>query len=173
MSAAATLERPAARRSERTFALLPHPTTPIEERFLAKVQEDEAGCWLWTANLSVDGYGRFVVTHNRPANAHRWAYEQWVGPIPDGFQLDHLCRIRRCVNYEHCEPVTSRENVRRSESPMGINARKTECSQGHEFSSENTRIDTRGRRECRICRRANQKTYKAKRRLRESEASNE
>lgn len=70
-------------------------------------------CWLWTGSLTWDGYGLFR-ENNRRTGAHRFAYEYHVGPIPAGLQLDHLCRVRNCVNPDHLEPVTASENTRRA-----------------------------------------------------------
>lgn len=84
--------------------------------FLSHVQVDENGCWLWTGATSPQGYGRFNAGLREDARnvlAHRWSYEHHVGPIPDGLDLDHLCRVRHCVNPEHLEPVTRQENVQR------------------------------------------------------------
>lgn len=87
------------------------------------------------------------------------AWQTWRGPIPAGLTLDHLCRVRACVNPAHLEPVTLAENKRRGESPAARKARQTHCMRGHEFTPENTirRKDRRGRgiltgRECRVCR---------------------
>lgn len=77
---------------------------------------DASGCWLWLGAINSDGYGRMRdprTSYGRMMQAHRFFYEQVRSPIPEGLQLDHLCRVRRCVNPEHLEPVTSRENVRR------------------------------------------------------------
>lgn len=84
----------------------------IEARFWAKVDKTET-CWLWTAAIRRrSGYG--VFSHQaRTMLAHRFAYELLVGPIPDGLVIDHLCRVRHCVNPDHLEPVTQRENLRR------------------------------------------------------------
>jgi hypothetical protein len=136
--------------------------TRAADRFWAKVRP--AGwddCWEWTATRSVEGYGRFTDSARRVSafNAHRWAYEHLRGEIPDGLQLDHLCRNRGCVNPWHCEPVTGRINVLRGESFAAINATKTHCHRGHEFTPENTYL-TRGKRQCRsCCRLADQRYY--------------
>ena len=101
-------------------------------------------CWLWTGPRW-GGYGRY-----RHAQAHRLAYEALVGPIPKGLVIDHLCRVRHCVNPAHMEPVTNVENVMRGLAPSAVNARKTHCIHGHEFTPENTRPKPKGR-ECREC----------------------
>ena len=105
------------------------------------------GCWLWRGHVKANGYG--AAGQGRPA--HRRIYELLVGPIPPGFQLDHLCKVLTCVNPAHLEPVTPRENTKRSDSFAGINARKTHCVHGHEFTPENTYVTRRGRRHCRAC----------------------
>lgn len=101
-------------------------------------------CWLWTGATTV-GYGRF-----RGSGVHRMAYEELVGPIPDGLVMDHLCRVRHCVNPAHLEPVTLAENVRRGLSGR-YQASKTHCPQGHEYSPENTYVTKVGQRKCRTC----------------------
>lgn len=106
-------------------------------------------CIRWTGKFYATGYGRVGYKM-----AHRLVYEKEVGPIPDGLQIDHLCRNRWCVNSEHLEPVTIKENVLRGEGFAAINKRKTHCNSGHEFTVANTYIrkDRPQRRECRICR---------------------
>ena len=84
-----------------------------KERFWAKVKKTD-GCWLWTGWKNDRGYGNFEVDSTRTVKAHRFAYEVLVGPIPDGLTLDHLCRNPSCVNPEHLEPVTLRENIMRA-----------------------------------------------------------
>ena len=107
-----------------------------------------SGCWLWTGSENFGGYGRFYL-HNKKFAAHRTSYELFKGPIPGGLQLDHLCRVRCCVNPDHLEIVTGAENMRRGFSPSGINAKKTHCHRGHPLSGDNI-VGTRGR-DCREC----------------------
>lgn len=122
-------------------------------RFLRKIRFGcvgpmETDCWLWTGT-ALNGYGQF--RWGKMRKAHRVAYELLVGPIPDGKELDHLCRVTRCVNPLHLEPVSRRENAMR-----GVGS-KTHCSQGHEFTPENTYMAHRPNREphrqCRTCKR--------------------
>jgi len=126
--------------------------TPLIERFERQVARDKSGCWLWQGTVSALGYGRITRADFSKAMAHRVAYELYVGPIPAGLELDHLCRVRSCVNPDHLEAVTRRENVLRSKSFAGENAAKSRCIHGHEFTPENTytRPGSR-RRECRAC----------------------
>lgn len=122
----------------------------IEERFWAKVNKGSSdNCWLWTACVDKDGYG-FFWNGAKQGFAHRYAYEWFVGPIPKGLQIDHLCRVRNCVNPDHLETVTNRENTLRGYAPTAINARKTHCIRNHEFTPENTLRVPRGRH-CKAC----------------------
>lgn len=142
----------------------------LTERIAAKVRVDDSGCWVWTAALDRDGYGR-VWTGERRTFAHRASYEAHVGSIPDGLQLDHLCRNRACCNPEHLEPVTAQVNQHRSESVSGQNARKVECDHGHALDNLNTYITPGGRRNCRTCRRAATARYEQRRRERSYRAT--
>jgi hypothetical protein len=122
------------------------------ERFTAKYQVNEDGCWIWTAGINSEGYGSFW-DGKRNVRAHRFSYELAVEPIPEGMQIDHLCRVRNCVNPEHLEPVTNHENARRGNA--GIHMRetlgaRTHCVHGHEFTPENTYLGA-GWRRCRKC----------------------
>lgn len=132
------------------------------ERFWSKVDRrghDE--CWEWMAAKVPMGYGQLRIPGGH-LYAHRVAYEELVGPIPDGLSLDHLCRNTSCVNPAHLEPVTHRENCLRGVGFSAKNALKTHCKRGHEFSEENTRA-YRGRRLCRACDREYQlKKYHAR-----------
>ena len=132
-----------------SYDLKPRPTPA--ELFWAKV-EKTATCWLWTASVDHAGYGQFGV-HPRKVGAHRYAYQALVGPIPEGLELDHLCRVRRCVNPAHLEPVTHAVNMQRGDSFSSRKARQTHCIHGHEFTPENTRRTKRGTRECKACKR--------------------
>jgi hypothetical protein len=89
-----------------------------EIRFWAKV-DARGPCWLWTAGQTSNGYGRFGLTSRDKRLAHRFAWELLIGQVPEGLQLDHLCRVRLCVNPDHLEPVTPQENWARSHTPVG------------------------------------------------------
>ncbi|HEV2928117.1 MAG TPA: HNH endonuclease signature motif containing protein, partial [Propionibacteriaceae bacterium] len=111
----------------------------VAARFWAKV--DRSGgpdaCWPWTANRMDSGYGRYSID-GRSKLAHRISYELSVGSIPDGLQIDHLCRNKPCVNPTHLEAVTQRENLLRGDTVPARNAARTHCANGHEFTPENT-----------------------------------
>ena len=88
--------------------------TPLE-RFNSKYRVTDAGCWLWTATLNNVGYGHFGFGGGgKLVLAHRWAYLTFIGPIPEGLELDHTCNVRHCVNPAHLEPVTHAENQARA-----------------------------------------------------------
>lgn len=133
--------------------MLPHSTTPDVDafpRFWSKVQigtPDE--CWLWLAPKDKDGYARIRIK-SKLIYVHRISYKLLVGPIPDGLTIDHLCRNRACVNPKHLESVTHRTNVLRGFNPTAINARKTHCIHGHEFTPANTYLKGTARY-CRAC----------------------
>jgi len=116
------------------------------ENFWARV--DATGpCWLWLGPIDPNGYGR-VRVGNRNLYVHRVVRELLVGSIPDGLECDHVCRVRRCCNPDHVEPVTHAENIMRA--PVRGAPRSTHCKRGHPFDDANTRITVKGR-VCRAC----------------------
>jgi hypothetical protein len=125
----------------------------VLERLEAKVVRD-GDCWLWTGAISEGGYPLLKVD-GRCRRAHRVAYELLAGPIPAELQLDHLCRIRHCVNPAHLEPVTAHENTHRGVGPIVARGTKTHCAEGHPLEGENlySRPSRPNERACRICRR--------------------
>ena len=142
----------------------------VEERFWAKV-EVTGFCWLWTAATTQDGgYPRFKM-EGKTQYAHRIAYQWLVGKVGDGLELDHLCRVRRCVNPDHLEPVEPRTNVLRSFGVARVNAEKTHCIRGHRLEGENLKYDTKGKRYCWPCMRMHQRNFEIRRRSRRLEAA--
>ena len=123
------------------------------ERFAEKVHLLPCGgCWEWRAKVNLNGYGYFW-NGQAMQLAHRFSYEHWVGPIPTGLDLDHLCRNRDCVNPSHLEPVTRSENLRRGKPAGSHNRAKTHCPQGHPYDGANLYVaPSSGRRGCRTCR---------------------
>ena len=146
-------------------------TLSIEERFLSYVDldgpvpsfaPDLGPCSLWELKPNRGGYGVFGVgtsPEGKQINrlAYDWAWEQEHGPVPDGCQLDHLCRVRLCVRTSHLEVVTQTENQRR-----GLNGvLKTECPQGHPYDEANTLYRANGNRRCRRCHADQERNRKA------------
>lgn len=130
-------------------------TRPIMDRFMGKVEIMPSGCWEWRAHIKNGGYGDFRYPGGR--FAHRASYELFVGPIPEGLQLDHLCRVRHCVNPDHLEPVTGAVNVQRAKD-------WTKCEVYH--PGQPSRFSMRGRgsdycRECGRIREANRRAARA------------
>lgn len=114
------------------------------------------GCWEWTGKRDRDGY----VKLNRGLG-HRVVYQDLVGPIPPGLTLDHLCRVRHCVNPDHMEPVTIKVNTLRGRTIQAANAQRTHCNHGHPFDAANTGRTRQGWRICRACNRERQRrTYR-------------
>jgi len=108
---------------------------PAADRFWEKVSA-EGPCWEWMAAKMKNGYGVFNLGRGLGTTlAHRFAYEQTVGTIGSGLQLDHLCRNRACVNPDHLEPVSQQENLRRGSGFVGVNLRKKTCPRGHVYDA--------------------------------------
>lgn len=160
------------RRAKRTGTLSAFPTkkmtydaATLVDRLMAHVDRT-AGCWLWHGTVEANGYG--ILKHQGTwLKAHRVAYGVLTGPIPTGLVLDHLCRNRRCVNPDHLQPVTASVNTLRGVGAPAVNARRTRCKHGHEFTPENTYIWTssigRPTRKCRTCHRELSRKRRARR----------
>ena len=115
---------------------------------MSHVSVQPTGCWLWTGALE-NGYGRFQL-NGKQVRMPRAAWIVNKGPIPKGYEPDHLCRVRACVNTDHMELVTHLINVRRGDAGKRMRDR-THCPQGHEYTPDNTQIKTSGARRCRTC----------------------
>ena len=124
------------------------PHDELDPRVVAKLMfEPMSGCWLWTASLGTYGYGS-VRFGGQSRGAHRFVYEALVGPVPDGLDLDHLCRNRACVNPDHLEPVTRRVNALRGAHPNVIVHRSGMCKRGLHPLTKNG--DRQGCTPCRV-----------------------
>ena len=137
---------------------------PVKERLLARLDkpDGDSGCWIWLGTRDWKGYGHLrlngtVKSPGKMAVAHRVSYELFVGPIPEGLHLDHLCRVTSCVNPAHLEPVTNAENMRRRY------ALQTHCKWGHEFTPENIIWSRVTQRHCRECQRIRNREKSIKR----------
>lgn len=134
----------------------------------------ESGCWLWTGRCDEKalpspgyghGHGQFTADKRR-LGAHRWYYEQVKGPVQEGLHLDHLCRVRCCVNPDHLEPVTPRVNILRGIGPAAENVQKEYCVRGHSLAAENLlNCKDKSRRVCRQCKREYARQRIAKKQL--------
>jgi hypothetical protein len=151
---------------------------PIIDRLVR--QTDRSGpqfknlgpCWIWTGAIRKStGYGAFTIyigpNKTRSTTPHAIAYELSIGKVPEGLQLDHLCRNRICCNPDHLEPVTPKENILRGKGLASLNAKKTHCKEGHLLSGENLHINGKGARVCMICRKASWDAANARRRDRQ------
>ena len=121
-----------------------------------RIVKQDDGCWIWQGRPTNAGYGSYTKWNDRTYVAHRYVYEVFKGAIPDGLDLDHLCRVRMCVNPNHLEPVTRSENLRR-----GYLARTT-CRNGHDLTFPDAHRE--GTNECRLCYRAKWQRVNARRR---------
>lgn len=128
----------------------------LRSRIQARVVNAD-GCWVWQGAKKPSGYGNIYV-EGRYLNTHRAAYMAFVGPIPDGLTIDHLCRNRSCVNPDHLEPVTHRENTMRGDSPGAIMRRTGKCRRGHRWGPDTVKPNG----QCRECQRLIQRRYYAR-----------
>ena len=127
--------------------------TPEEFIFERAMPEPNSGCWLWLLKLDKDGYG-CLKKNGKHWRSHRYAYETLVGPIPDGLEIDHLCRNKSCCNPSHLEVVTTQQNIQRRPHSDKVGKYKlanTHCPHGHPYSGDNLRVATNGQRVCRTC----------------------
>lgn len=142
-----------------------HRVSNFLHRFWDRVDvTSPSECWLWTGAKNRGGYGQLsyrTPRGNGTLFAHRFAYEATIGLIPQGLQIDHLCRVRACVNPSHLEPVTAHENLRRS-TVWDWERCKTHCPKGHPYDEANT-VMHHGSRECRTCKNINQKRTRLER----------
>lgn len=140
-----------------------HLPTRLIEKF-----EDTGSCWEWIGAKSSDGYGS-VKNEGRTMGAHRLVYQLACGDIPEGLEIDHLCRNKSCVNPEHLEPVTRAENVARYAQTF------THCPQGHPYSGPNLIARERPNgwrtRDCRECKNESNREYRARRSAASREAA--
>lgn len=125
--------------------------TPIRTRLiLAVVVDPVTECWLWQKSRNDQGYGQLHFD-GALRSAHIVSYQVFVGPVPDGLTLDHTCRNTSCINPDHLEPVTMRENILRGTCPAANQARQTHCKRGHPLFGANLYLEKNGRRRCRAC----------------------
>jgi len=129
-------------------------STTLERIERGYIPEPNTGCWLWIGTkLTKGGYARIKI-EDKNILVHRWTYEHFVGKIPDGLAMDHLCRTRCCVNPDHLEPVDARTNALRGVTiPAHYLSRET-CNYGHPLNGDNLYVPPDGRRTCLTCRRA-------------------
>ncbi len=135
-------------------------TRTVIEVLLGNTAKSQDGCIVWTGMKNGYGYG-VIDWQGRRLMVHRVIYEMARGPIPEGLQIDHLCRVRNCVNPNHMEPVAPKENVRRG-IVGGFGTCRTHCPAGHLFSGGNLYMTPSGGRRCRICARIHSRRHRAK-----------
>ena len=131
-----------------------------KETILARTVEDSNGCWLWSGYTQRDGYG-YLSYQGKHYLAHRLFYELFISKIPAGLEIDHLCRVRNCVNPKHLEPVDHQTNMDRGDCSANgpriaaFHSSKTHCKQGHPYSGDNVILRNSGRwRICKTCKRS-------------------
>lgn len=135
-------------------SVLEYVQSKIDRLFWSHVDKTES-CWLWTAGKT-RGYGYLGLKHytlEKPVriSAHRLSWQLFVGSIPDGMQIDHLCKNPSCVRPDHLEVVTPKENNHRSDSPSAVYAKRTHCRNGHPYEGDNVRVAKSGNKTYRQC----------------------
>lgn len=129
------------------------------DRIKRHVKVDENGCWIWQLAIRQPGYGRITIQNKTGLYAHRVSYEAFVGPIPEGLEIDHLCRVRACCNPQHLEAVTPQVNTLRGTSPGAKAQRRERCELGHLYAEHG--VIRGGRRVCHVCRIAYGRIYQS------------
>ncbi len=133
----------------------------LKNRLKSRIKIKKNGCWIYTRSKNKKGYGR-LSAWGKLSLAHRISYIVFKGEIPNGKYLDHLCRNRSCINPNHLEPVTNRENILRGIGIAAINYRKKKCTFGHKFDKKNTLVRPDGRRQCINCKKRQMEEYNQK-----------
>ena len=144
----------------------------IEFRLLSKIKKTET-CWLWEGQKNVNGYGKIGIGSrtdktNRMVYAHRLSYEIYVGPIPEYLTINHICKVRNCVNPSHLEAITLIENLKKADlgKNTGLKQRsKTHCPSSHEYDKRNVRIARDGSRKCKPCQTKRSREWYQKKRM--------
>jgi hypothetical protein len=129
-------------------------------RFLSYTKIVESGCIIWTGSIRRNGYGRFRY-NGKIGTAHRWIYQYHHGEISKKLYIDHICRVKSCVNINHLRAVTPKQNaIENNVGPIAINAVKTKCVNGHEYTKDNLYTTPNGYRACKECRKNNMRRYR-------------
>lgn len=127
------------------------PAIPAKEKILKNIRLNENGCWLWVGKLNKNGYS--TLSHmDQTVSGHRLSFETFRYKIPKNKVIDHICRVTACVNPEHLDAVSIKDNNRRAKN---LNREKTHCKRGHEYTNENTYVEHNNKghtsRQCRKC----------------------
>lgn len=134
----------------------------LKLRLQENIKKGQLGCWLWQGYVTDRGYGR-LPWKGKPTGAHRLSHIAFKGEIPKGMEVDHLCRVRNCINPDHLEAVPKKTNIMRGISFGAVNARKDACPNGHPYTEDNTYRKPSGHRICKVCRRTSYNAMYARR----------
>lgn len=138
-----------------------YPRKTLEERFWSKVKKTD-GCWIWQGHVNKKTHYGMIQVNHAPKLVHVISFEWSNGSIPEGMEIDHLCRNRICVNPDHLEAVKHRDNVLRGINACATNAKVTHCPQGHPYDLFNTYYRPDGGRDCKLCRVRRRREFKAR-----------